>query len=412
MAIDPEELKRRRQQRAEARARQKAQQRKMLIKLAIAVAVLILCGILIFAIAASADKAKKKAAAEAMQGPQTRTIRLAATGDLNVTGRLVTSQSGSVDYDAMFMDVAHLLADADITVMNLEGVACGEPYGDSKSVPQVLLKTLDMAGVDFVQLANSYAIHKGVYGLATTMDAVRAAGMEPLGVYKDAQERKTGGGFTLCEVQGIKIALVAFTKGMNGMALPAGSEACVNLLYTDYSSLYQEVDVEGITKVMDAVAKEKPDITIAMVHWGSENNDELSASQQQIEALLLEKGTDAIIGTHPHRVQKIDYRSDTKQLVAYSLGDFVSGFEQAGSEYSVILNLEITKNLVTGEAWIAGYDYTPIFTVNEEGKQVKVVRIKETMAAFESGYIEKVSAETYASMKNALERISARIQGE
>jgi len=172
------------------------------------------------------------------------------------------------------------------------------------------------------------------------------------------------------------------------------------------------VDVEGITKVMDAVAKEKPDITIAMVHWGSENNDELSASQQQIEALLLEKGTDAIIGTHPHRVQKIDYRSDTKQLVAYSLGDFVSGFEQAGSEYSVILNLEITKNLVTGEAWIAGYDYTPIFTVNEEGKQVKVVRIKETMAAFESGYIEKVSAETYASMKNALERISARIQGE
>ena len=372
MAIDPEEIRRRRQQRQEARARQKARKRKMLIKLAIAAIAVLLCGVIIFAIAASVDKAKKKKAAEAMQGPQTTTIRLAATGDLNVTSRLVTSESGTVDYDAMFMDVAHLLADADITVVNLEGVACGEPYGDSKSVPQALLKTLDMAGVDLVQLANSYAIHKGVYGLSTTIDAVRASGMEPLGVYKDEEERQAGGGFTLCEVQGIKIAFVAFTKGMNGMALPTGSEDCVNLLYKDYSSLYQEVDVEGITEVMDAVAKETPDLVVAMVHWGSENNDELSTSQKTIEALLKEKGADAIIGTHPHRVQKIQYDANTHQLVAYSLGDFVSGFEHAGSEYSIVLNLDITKNHLTGDTWISGYDYTPIYTVNETGKQVKV----------------------------------------
>lgn len=412
MAINPEEIKRRRQQRLEAKQKREAQRRKLLIRLAIAAVALILTGVIIFAIAASVDKAKKKKAAEAMQGPQTTTIRLAATGDLNVSGRLVTSETGTVDYDAMFMDVAHLLADADVTVVNLEGVACGEPYGDSKSVPQTLLKTLDMAGVDLVQLANSYAIHKGVYGLSTTIDAVRAAGMEPLGVYKDEDDRKTGGGFTLCDVQGIKIAFVAFTKGMNGMALPAGSEACVNLLYKDYSSLYQEVDVEGITEVLDAVAKEAPDLTVAMVHWGSENNDELSTSQQAIENLLQEKGVDAIIGTHPHRVQKIDYDTNTKQLVAYSLGDFVSGFEHAGSEYSIVLNLDITKNHVTGETWVSGFDYTPIYTVNEEGKQVKVVRIGETMAAFESGYIDKVTKETYESMKNALGRIDARVKGE
>jgi len=412
MAIDPEELKRRRQQRLEAKQKRKARKRKMIIRLAIAAAAIILVGVIIFAIAASVDKAKKKKAAEAMEGSQTTTIRLTATGDLNVTGRLVTSETGTVDYDAMFMDVAHLLADADVTVVNLEGVACGEPYGDSKSVPQALLKTLDMAGVDFVQLANSYAIHKGVYGLATTIDAVRAAGMEPLGVYKDKDDRKAGGGFTLCEVEGIKIAFVAFTKGMNGMALPAGSEDCVNLLYKDYSSMYQEVDVEGITKVLDAVAKEAPDLTVAMVHWGSENNDELSTSQKTIEDLLQEKGVDAIIGTHPHRVQKIDYDTNTRQLVAYSLGDFVSGFEHAGSEYSIVLNLDITKNHITGETWISGYDYTPIYTVNEAGKQVKVVRIGESMAAFESGYIDKVTKETYESMKNALGRIDARVKGK
>lgn len=412
MALDPEELKRRKQQRMEARQRQKARQRKLLIRLAIAGGALILCGVILFAVIASVNKEKEKAAAEALKGAQTTTIRLAAAGDLNITGRLVSSESGNVDYDAMFMDVAHLLADADITVMNLEGVACGEPYGESRSTPQAMLKTLDMAGVDFIQLANSYAIHKGVYGLATTIDTVRASGMEPLGVYKDTEEREKGGGFTLCEVKGIKLAFVAFTKGMNGMALPAGSEACVNLLYKDYSSLYQEVDVEGITRVMDAVAEENPDIVVALVHWGSENNDELSNSQKEIEALLLEKGTDAIIGTHPHRVQKVDYRKGTKQLVAYSLGDFVSGFDQPGSEYSIILNLEITKNNVTGETWISSYDYTPIYTVNEEGKQVRVLRIQEAKIAYESGYIDRVTEETYLSMKNAEERIAARIKGE
>ena len=251
-----------------------------------------------------------------------------------------------------------------------------------------------------------------VSGLEDTIAGVRVAGMEPLGVYANQQERQAGKGYTIRMVNGIKVAMIAFTKGMDGMALPRGSEGCVNVLYTDYSSTYQQVDTEGITKVLDAAAKEKPDITVALLHWGSEYNDTVSESQKTICALLREKGVDAIIGTHPHYVHKMELDTQTGQFVAYSLGDLISDTQRSGTEYSVILDLEITKDNKSGKTRITGYSYTPIFTVAEEDKPVKVVRITQAVTAYENHYIDRVSQSTYEAMKYALERIEARTSGE
>ena len=121
---------------------------------------------------------------------------------------------------------------------------------------------------------------------------------------------------------------------------------------------------------------------------------------------------DAIIGTHPHYVQQIQFDPQAGTLVAYSLGDFIGDVPQAGSEYSIILDMEITKNHTTGETVITGYSYTPIFTVTESNRPVRVVRIREAITAYESGYLEAVSTQTYEAMKYALTRIEQRIAGE
>ena len=84
----------------------------------------------------------------------------------------------------------------------------------------------------------------------------------------------------------------------------------------------------------------------------------------------------------------------------------------SGSEYSVVLDLEITKDNRTGKARITGYSYTPIFTVNEGDKPLRVVRIREAVEAYKSGYFQKVSQETYDKMVYALGRIEARVAGE
>ena len=79
--------------------------------------------------------------------------------------------------------------------------------------------------------------------------------MEPLGTYASTEDFRKSGGYLIREVQGIRIAFVAFTKGMDGMGLPAGSEDCVNLLYEDYNSTYQTVDTEGITAILKATGE-------------------------------------------------------------------------------------------------------------------------------------------------------------
>ena len=196
------------------------------------------------------------------------------------------------------------------------------------------------------------------------------------------------------------------------MTLPVGSENCVNVLYEDYDSVYQSVDSKKISSILANVEKAKPDITIALLHWGSEFNDTISSTQKRIVSLMQQNGVDAIIGTHSHYVQRITFDEATGQFVAYSLGDFFSDGKRAGSEYSIVLDLEITKDNVTGETKITNYSYTPIFTVHEEEKPLRVVRIQEAVAAYENGFISKVSPETYEKMLYALQRIEARVAGK
>ena len=335
-------------------------------------------------------------------------VHLAAAGDLNVTERVVGLGG---DYTDTFLDVAPILSQADITALNFEGGLYGEPYGEDASAPATMAQALKNAGVDIVQLANSYTIYQGTAGLASTVNGMTEAGLTPIGAWANTAAAKTAGGYTLCEVKGIKIAFVAFTKGMDGMALPKGSEGCVNLLYTDYASAYQKINTEGITAVLNAVAQEAPDITVAMLHWGSEYNDTISTSQTKIVELLQENGVDAIIGSHSHFVQQMTFDPATGHFVAYSLGDFLGNADRAGTEYSVILDLEITKNNTTGHTQITNFSYTPIYTVTD-GNAPRVMRIDTTMKAYEGGYIARVSSATYDSMKYAWNRIRARIVGE
>jgi len=118
---------------------------------------------------------------------------------------------------------------------------------------------------------------------------------------------------------------------------------------------------------------------------------------------------DVIIGTHSHYVQSILYDEDAGTFIAYSLGDFFGDATEAGTEYSIILDLEITKDNETGVTKVTGYDYTPIFTVHEEGKPLRVARIREAMAAYNDNYVDKVSDLTYHDMEYALGRIEARV---
>ncbi len=420
MAINPEERKRLRQEAAQKRQEAAKQRRAIYIRLSVAAAILLVCGIVIFLVSrgkpATVPTNPSGQTGESLEttAPPVTSVHLAFGGDLNITDNVVAAGGAGYDYTPCFLDVAHLFADADLAALNFEGVLGGTPYGSegNGSAPQEVAQALSRAGVDLIQLANSCSLNQGLSGLEATINNARAAGLEPLGAYANRAAYNAGKGYVIRNVGDIKIAFVAFTKGMDGLTLPAGSEDCVNLLYTDYDSAYQTIDTQGITSILDAAKREKPDVIIAMLHWGSEFNDTVSSSQANIVTLLQENGVDAIIGTHSHYVQKIAYDPAAGSLVAYCLGDLLGDADRSGSEYSIILDLEITKDAESGDAKISDYSYTPIYTVHEEGQPLRVVRLNEAIEAYENGYMEAVSQQTYESMVYALSRIEARVTGE
>ncbi|MBQ4641516.1 MAG: CapA family protein [Oscillospiraceae bacterium] len=420
------DAEKRRQLRRERAAQRQKQEKRILLSLIAAGIVLMGCGFLIFSLSRKSPQSAETQPSEIETVPAsseesvsseptlppTVTIHYAAAGDLNITADTVQSGGMNYLYTDTFLDVASLLADAHLTSLNFEGTLRGAPYGSSFSAPQSMAQALSRAGVDLVQMANSYSITGGLSGLSASINSIRSAGMEALGVYENQKAFSQGKGYTIRTVEGIKLAFVAFTKGMDGMTLPTGSENCVNVLYEDYDSIYQKVDREKITSILSDVQKEQPDLVIALLHWGSEFNDTISSSQETIASLMFQNGVDAIIGTHSHYVQKMELDPETGKFLAYSLGDFFSNANRAGSEYSIILDLEITKDNVTGETKITDYSYTPIFTVRETGKPLKVVQIHQAMDAYENNHINKVSKDTYDAMAYALKRIEARVAGE
>lgn len=342
-------------------------------------------------------------------------IHIKATGDLNVTDQTVGSADTDLGYDYTrpFLDVASLLADADLTIVNFEGNVCGEPYGSATmSAPKEMLTALKNAGVDVIQMANSYSNYNGLIGLSQTLDQIRAEGMEPVGAYASEAEFRRGKGYTICEVQGVKVALVAFTKGMSSLGLPEGSENCVNVLYTDYATTYRDVDENKIKSILKAAQSEQPDIIIALLHWGSEFNDVISDTQKDILELMQENGVGAIIGTHSHMVHEISLDDTTGFFVAYSLGDFFGDGIRGGTNYSILLDLEITKDPEAGTTRVTDFAVTPLYILSEgetaDGHR-RVVRIRETMAAFDVNYLDKVTKSGYTNMETALKRINERI---
>ena len=349
--------------------------------------------------------------------PQTGTtvIHIAAAGDLNVTDYVLenAAHENGYDFSETFLDVAPILSSADLTLLNFEGNLSGERYGYATgAAPLELPKALKAIGVDAVQTANSAAIRQGVSGLVTTLERFEIVGMTTLGTYADTEDFRQRGGYEIVEVEGMRIALIAFTKGMDNLGLPAGSENCVNILYEDYSSNYKKVDTNAIAKVLRNVAEEQPDLTIAMVHWGSEYNEEISNSQEKIRKQLQEGGVDIILGTHPHLLQKVDYDAIGKTLVAWSLGDFFGDAVMAGTGYSVILDLEITRDNATGEVYLSGWDFVPIYTLKPEQSVSgghRVVRIREAMERYEQNFVGRITDDAYKSMEKALSKIEDKL---
>ena len=380
---DEQLLEARRLKRLEQKRKRKMQQR---IVLGVLLIILVLIIVLVVKGCRSdkTDTPEEPEQTQQVEPEQTPTVQtepdtvvtLAAVGDIMMYDEQIEDakqEDGSYDFTSCFSAVSGLTASADITVGNLELNFCGEPYSGFPDfrAPETLADTLRTLGFDVLQTANTYSIMNGISGLESTLRYLDTAGLSHVGTYASAEDKATNGGVLLKNVNGVKIAFIGFTKGVNNLTLPEGSEYSVDLLYTDYSTDYSKISSKAIVASVESAKALNPDVIVAMLHWGSEYSTSVDEGQSQITTLLLENGVDVILGSHSHIVGKMETRNVTTVdgeektcFVAYSLGNFCAIKKQDYTDESVILNLEFTKNGETGDTTITNISYTPLYIMD------------------------------------------------
>lgn len=383
-------LEQRRLKRLEMKRKRKIQQRIILGVLAV---ILILVVVLI-------AKGCSAGEAEEAQSPQEETFvppepveeetepdvtaTLAAVGDIMMySDQIAAAKISDTEYDfsSCFDAISPYTVSPDLTVGNLELNFTGtEPYGGNPraipyfNAPEVLASNLADIGFDILQTGNTYSIMNGITGLQSTIKFLNQAGIDHIGTHATDPAESGSGGVVLREVNGISFAFIGFTKGVNGMTLPTNNPYAVDLLYTDYNSNYKQIDTTSILERVDAAKATNADVIIAMLHWGSEYDLEISDSQKDIQDLLFRNGVDVILGSHSHVVGPMEMvevettDGEKKEcFVAYSLGNFISSMSNDDNAYtqdSVILNLEFTKSGETGNTAITDVSYTPLYILD------------------------------------------------
>lgn len=189
------------------------------------------------------------------------------------------------------------------------------------------------AGFNLVSLATNHTMDKNEQGVLNSVNYwKKQTGVVTSGQWSSFDEREKSVS-SIYEINGIKYAFLSYTTWTNGLETPYGKEY-LNNVYSD------EKAKNDIAKV-----KDKADIVIVAMHWGTEYYLGVDYSQAHIAKFLSEQGVQLIIGAHPHVVEPVEYINDGKTFVIYSLGNLIS--DQEGNERltGLMMTVKIKKKV-------------------------------------------------------------------
>ena len=215
-------------------------------------------------------------------------------------------------FTSMLENIKPVIDSYDIAYYNQETILGGSALGLSTypcfNSPYEVGDAFVDAGFNLVSLSTNHTLDRGEKAILNSRNywnnqkEVLASGS-----YASMEERNTP---VIKKVNGITYTMLSYTTTTNGLKIPAGKDYLLNIY-----------DAETVKKDIEAV-RDKVDVLIVSMHWGTEYNLGVSEEQREIATYLSSLGVDLIIGTHPHVVEPIEFIGDT--MVIYSLGNFIS----------------------------------------------------------------------------------------
>ncbi|MFZ1806468.1 MAG: CapA family protein [Cyclobacteriaceae bacterium] len=239
--------------------------------------------------------------------------------------------SKSYDYSACFQYIKPVIQSADVAIANLEVTLAGPPYKGYPqfSAPDQLAEELKATGFDVLVTANNHSLDRRRKGLERTIDVLDTLSVPHTGTFKDSASRAVKYPLVF-EKNGFRFSLLNYTYGTNG--IPVSKPNIVNL-----------IDTVQIKADLAKARDQNTDAIIVFMHWGAEYQDAPNRSQKQIAKLCFDNGAMMVIGAHPHVVQPMERDTVNNTLVAYSLGNFVSGQQSRYRDGGAMLWVELEK---------------------------------------------------------------------
>lgn len=269
---------------------------------------------------------------------------------------------GTVNYDHIFANVKEDLQAADIAIVNQEVVLGGMELGLSGypcfNSPTELGDALVDAGFNVILHATNHALDKGITGIDNTLAFWKEnyPDLPILGIHDENFTDYETQDIYVFEKDGLRIAILNYTYGTNGIPIPQSRPLIVNMLDEEKVAL----DI--------ARAKEISDFVVVCPHWGTEYVYTPDSYQQKWTQFFYEHEVDLVIGTHPHVIEPVEWieeeGSDHKMLVYYSLGNFVSNQDKQPRMLGAMAKVTITMDKVDDEyvTYISDYGVEPLVT--------------------------------------------------
>lgn len=292
-----------------------------------------------------------------------KTITVAAIGDVMAHITQIKSaydaKTGTYDFDSYYQDVKSELESPDLTVGNMEGTLGGKEMTYSGypmfNCPESMVTALKKVGVDVLTTANNHCLDRRIPGLLKTIEFLDSFGIKHTGTFANEGDNQKA---LIMDVKGIKIGILAYTYGANGMEKSIPQDKL--------SYMVNLIDPVKIKNDIHNARTQGADIVMVAMHWGTEYTRQPNDTQKKLADQLFKDGADVILGSHPHMIQPIERKTVTMDdgtkkdvVVIYSLGNFVSNQRDQYKDSGMILNLKFTKDFDANKVTIDKVSYIP-----------------------------------------------------
>lgn len=338
-------------------------------------------------------------------------INIALVGDIMIhqsqLNAALNRKTGHYDFMEYFQAVTDYLQKADLTIGNLETTLAGRTRGYSGypafNSPVEIIPAIKSAGFDVLTNANNHSMDRGVSGVVATIRRLDEAGLKHTGTSSSLQDRSK---YLLMDIKGIKLAILAYTYGTNGIAVPKGQAYLVNL-----------INIPQIKEDIREVRALGADVVLVSPHFGIEYSRLPGIKEKELVDQIFKAGADIVAGSHPHVLQPMMWRGlqgEEGMFQAYSLGNFISAQRSRFRDSGVILNLTLQKDLATGKVTLGKAAYIPTWVqiYYQKGKKIyRVVAVEKAIRDYRQGTDTAISRRDYVRLQQVWEETTKMLSG-